>query len=106
MVVAALGGRFGYQNRFDPQMHWYTGWWWPRWAEGGTPGPLVDGGDIEILIALRPQVEGHRGFPGVFSCATALHFEGMGGETLGRKGYSKERRPDENPMVLGVVMDG
>ena len=40
-----------------------------------------------------------------FFDTTSLYFEGMGGETLGQKGYSKDRRPDENQMVVGVVMD-
>ena len=42
----------------------------------------------------------------VFFCTTSLYFEGAGGEALGRRGYSKDRRPDENQMVLGMVLDG
>jgi transposase len=42
----------------------------------------------------------------VFFDTTSLYFEGRGGKCLGRKGYSKDRRPDENQMVLGVVTDG
>ncbi len=42
----------------------------------------------------------------VFFDTTSLYFEGRGGETLGQKGYSKDRRPDEAQMVVGVVMDG
>lgn len=42
----------------------------------------------------------------VFFDTTTLYFEGAGGEALGRKGYSKDRRPDENQMVLGMVLDG
>ena len=42
----------------------------------------------------------------VFFDTTSIYFEGQGGETLGAKGYSKDRRPDENQMVVGVVMDG
>jgi transposase len=42
----------------------------------------------------------------VFFDTTTLYFEGSGGETLGRKGYSKDRRPDEAQMVLGMVLDG
>ncbi len=41
----------------------------------------------------------------VFFDTTSLYFEGRGGESLGQKGYSKDRRPDENQMVVGVVMD-
>jgi len=42
----------------------------------------------------------------VFFDTTTLYFEGAGGEALGRRGYSKDRRPDENQMVLGMVLDG
>ncbi|MDY6795856.1 MAG: IS1634 family transposase, partial [Actinomycetota bacterium] len=42
----------------------------------------------------------------VFFDTTTLYFEGAGGETPGRRGYSKDRRPDENQMVLGMVLAG
>ena len=42
----------------------------------------------------------------VFFDTTTLYFEGAGGERLGRRGYSKDRRPDEAQMVLGMVLDG
>ena len=41
----------------------------------------------------------------VFFDTTSIYFEGQGGETLGRKGYSKDRRPDENQMIVGMVTD-
>lgn len=41
----------------------------------------------------------------VFFDTTSLYFEGRGGETLGKRGYSKDRRPDENQMAAGAVMD-
>jgi len=41
----------------------------------------------------------------VFFDTTSIYFEGQGGETLGQKGYSKDRRPDENQMIVGVVTD-
>ncbi len=41
----------------------------------------------------------------VFLDTTSLGFQGRGGETLGRRGYSKNHRPDLNQMILGVVMD-
>ena len=37
---------------------------------------------------------------------TSLYFEGAGGETLGKRGYSKDHRPDLNQMVVSVVLDG
>ncbi|MBF8279408.1 MAG: transposase IS4 family [candidate division NC10 bacterium] len=36
---------------------------------------------------------------------TSLHFEGAGGQELGRKGHSKNKRSDLNQIVLGIVMD-
>ena len=41
----------------------------------------------------------------VFFDTTSIYFEGAGGEELGARGYSKDRRPDENQMVVGVVTD-
>src|SRR4249919_4349890 len=37
---------------------------------------------------------------------TSLAFEGAGGQTLGRHGYSKDHRPDLRQMILAVVLDG
>ena len=42
----------------------------------------------------------------VFMDTTSLYFEGAGGETLGRYGYSKDHRPDLRQMILAVVIDG
>ena len=42
----------------------------------------------------------------VFMDTTSLYFEGAGGDTLGRRGYSKDHRPDLNQMVVSVVLDG
>ena len=42
----------------------------------------------------------------VFLDTTTLSFTGQGGETLGRRGNSKDHRPDLMQMVLAVVMDG
>ena len=42
----------------------------------------------------------------VFLDTTTLAFTGRGGKTLGRRGYSKDHRPDLMQMVLGVVLDG
>ncbi|MCP4384755.1 MAG: IS1634 family transposase, partial [Hyphomicrobiales bacterium] len=41
----------------------------------------------------------------VFMDTTSLSFAGAGGESLGRRGYSKDHRPDLNQMILGVVID-
>jgi Transposase DDE domain len=42
----------------------------------------------------------------VFMDTTSLYFEGNGGQTLGRHGYSKDHRPDLRQMILAVVIDG
>jgi hypothetical protein len=42
----------------------------------------------------------------VFMDTTSLAFEGAGGQTLGRRGYSKDHRPDLKQMILAVVIDG
>lgn len=41
----------------------------------------------------------------VFMDTTSLYFEGAGGETLGRRGHSKDHRPDLEQMIVGVVID-
>jgi Transposase DDE domain len=41
----------------------------------------------------------------VFMDTTSLRFEGAGGETLGRRGHSKDHRPDLMQLVLCVVID-
>jgi len=41
----------------------------------------------------------------VFFDTTSIYFEGNGGEELGRRGNSKEHRPDLKQLVVGVVLD-
>ena len=41
-----------------------------------------------------------------FFDTTSLYFEGQGGATLGRRGYSKDFRPQLHQVVLGIVLDG
>jgi hypothetical protein len=38
----------------------------------------------------------------VFMDTTSLYFEGAGGQTLGKHGYSKDHRPDLRQMILAV----
>ena len=40
----------------------------------------------------------------VFFDTTSIYFEGSGG-SIGRKGHSKDHRPDLNQMVVGAVID-
>jgi transposase len=42
----------------------------------------------------------------VFFDTTSIYFEGVGGQTVGERGFSKDHRPDLNQMVVGVVLDG
>ena len=41
----------------------------------------------------------------VFFDTTSIYFEGQGGETIGRRGHSKDHRPDLKQMVVGMVLD-
>jgi hypothetical protein len=41
----------------------------------------------------------------VFFDTTSIYFEGEGGETLGKRGHTKDHRPDLKQMVLGAVID-
>ncbi len=41
----------------------------------------------------------------VFFDTTSIYFEGQGGESIGKKGFSKDHRPDLNQMVVGAIID-
>lgn len=41
----------------------------------------------------------------VFFDTTSIYFEGAGGNTIGKRGHSKDHRPDLNQMVVGAVLD-
>jgi transposase len=41
----------------------------------------------------------------VFFDTTSIYFEGEGGQTLGRRGHSKDGRPDLKQMIVGMAMD-
>ena len=41
----------------------------------------------------------------VFFDTTSLSFTGAGGKSLGKRGYSKDHRPDLMQMIVGVVID-
>ncbi len=42
----------------------------------------------------------------VFIDTTSLYFEGLGGQSIGQHGYSKDHRPDLRQMILAVLIDG
>ena len=41
----------------------------------------------------------------VFFDTTSIYFEGQGSEHFGRRGFSKDHRPDLHQMVVGAVLD-
>lgn len=41
----------------------------------------------------------------VFFDTTSIYFEGRGGNTIGKRGNSKDHRPDLPQMVVGIVID-
>jgi hypothetical protein len=42
----------------------------------------------------------------VFMDTTSLYFEGLGGQSIGQYGSSKDHRPDLRQMILAVLIDG
>ncbi len=77
-----------------------------RHQEGRTPfAPRCVKDQIEErLFAMRRGL--FTGLAVVFFDTTSLYFEGRGGQSLGRRGKSKDHRPDLNQMVVGLVIDG
>ena len=41
----------------------------------------------------------------VFLDTTSIYFEGEGGQDLGKRGFSKDHRPDLKQMIVGVLLD-
>lgn len=41
----------------------------------------------------------------VFFDTTSIYFEGQGGDNLGKRGFSKDHRPDLRQMIVGVIVD-
>ncbi|MCP5004269.1 MAG: IS1634 family transposase, partial [Planctomycetes bacterium] len=41
----------------------------------------------------------------VFFDTTSIYFEGEGGDEIGRRGKSKDHRPDLKQMVVGIILD-
>lgn len=57
----------------------------------------------EKLFNLRKDL--FAGLDLVFFDTTSIYFEGQGGALLGKRGFSKDHRPDLNQMVVGAVID-
>ena len=74
--------------------------------DGATPFALRCTKDLveENLFAYRRDLFSRLDL--VFMDTTSLYFEGLGGQTLGQHGYSKDHRPDLRQMILAVLIDG
>ena len=57
----------------------------------------------EDLFARRRDL--FSGLAIVFFDTTSIYFQGEGGETIGKRGHSKDHRPDLKQMVVGIVLD-
>jgi len=69
----------------------------------GEPERVVKDRVEEELFAARRDLFGQVSV--AFYDTTSLYFEGRGGAQLGRRGHSKDHRPQLNQVVLGVVPD-
>ncbi len=90
--------------------HWYRAMAWLGKALAAGPpearplGPRCVKDQIEeALFARRRDL--FSSLSVAFFDTTSLYFEGQGGESLGRRGKSKDHRPDLRQMVVGVVLD-
>src|ERR1700757_1511320 len=88
----------------------------PRRPWGGPGEPLADqAGASELTPRCRKDLLEEGLFARrrdlfaelsvVFMDTTSLSFEGRGGAELGRRGHSKDYRPDLHQMIVGLVMD-
>ena len=57
----------------------------------------------EELFAQRRDL--FSGLDLVFFDTTSIYFHGEGGESIGKRGHSKDHRPDLKQMVVGMVLD-
>jgi hypothetical protein len=74
----------------------------------GAAGPLgprtMTDAIEEALYRYRQDLFGELSV--AFFDTTSLYFEGAGGESLGRRGHTKDYRPHLKQVVLGIVLDG
>lgn len=72
-------------------------------GESAEGRPMTEAVEEALYRHRRPLL----GEPSVaFFDTTSLYFEGQGGATLGRRGFSKDFRPQLRQVVLGIVLDG
>jgi hypothetical protein len=74
-------------------------------------GLIADG--LNLGLTRSPPVDGAVAWARLRNRATKAKelrsvalSEGVGGQTLGRRGFSKDHRPDLNQMILAVLLDG
>jgi len=73
---------------------------------GATPfAPRTRKDRIEEALFLGRRDLFDRSLSLVFFDTTSIYFEGAGGLDIGRRGHSKDHRPDLAQMVVGVVLD-
>ncbi len=73
---------------------------------GATPwAPRTRKDRIEEALFLNRRDLFDHALSLVFFDTTSIYFEGAGGVDLGRRGHSKDHRPDLAQMVVGVVLD-
>ena len=91
-----------------PLQHLYRAMAWLGEVARDQPpdAPLPRGvkDEVEERLFARKQ-DLFAGSELVFFDTTSVYFTGEGGETLGARGKSKDRRPDCHQMVLGMVLD-
>ncbi len=112
-LVRPGSDRAGYDWRLDYQIpgsegldlhHAYRAMaWLGEPTDEGSPPRTVKDLVEERLFARRRDL--FTSLELVFFDTTSIYFEGEGGETLGRYGYSKDHRPDRKQMIVGVVID-
>ena len=91
--------------------HWYRAMAWlgqglpARPPNVPTPlGPRCVKDQIEEALFSRRR-DLFSSLSVAFFDTTSLYFEGQGGQSLGRRGKSKDHRPDLRQMGVGVVLD-
>ncbi|MBA7638227.1 IS1634 family transposase ISDha15 [subsurface metagenome] len=71
-------------------------------ATAFSPRCVKDSIEEEMFFSRRDLFTG---LDLVFFDTTSIYFEGQGGETLGKRGHSRDNRPDLRQMVVGAVID-
>jgi len=101
---------FGDLGTLDLQHFYRTmGWLGEPLPAGQQPtdtplGPRLQKDLIEEALFQRRR-DLFTGLRLVFIDTTSIYFEGRGGETIGKRGYSKDHRPDLRQMIVVVVVD-